>query len=68
MTTTRNKVHLDATNLNGNVFAIMGAVKNALWKQGQADSAQEYMDRVKACDSYDEALRISMEYADFHFS
>lgn len=49
---------------SGNVFAIMGRVSRALREAGQGDKIGEYVERVTACGSYDEALRITLEYVD----
>lgn len=50
--------------LDGNAFAILGAVKRALERAGQREKVQEYLSRATAGD-YDALLRVSMEYVDF---
>ena len=47
---------------DGNVFAIIGAVKKALRKAGQADKAEEFGKRAMASDSYDKVLALTFEY------
>jgi hypothetical protein len=39
-------------------------VRQTLKAHGKNDQAQEVSDRVMACGSYDEALKIIMEYVD----
>lgn len=50
---------------NGNVFNLLGICSRALKQIGQTDEAKEMSARVFACGSYDEALRIMMEYCEF---
>ena len=49
---------------DGNIFFILGRVRETLKANGHADHAQEVSDRVMASGSYDEALRIIMEYVE----
>lgn len=49
---------------DGNAFSIMGAVKKALKRNGQADQVEEYLTKAMSGD-YDNLLRVSMEYVDF---
>jgi hypothetical protein len=49
---------------DGNVFAVIGAVRRALRNAGQADRAREFVERAGAAGSYDEVLRLCFEYAD----
>ena len=46
----------------GNILAIVGAVRRAMRAEG-LDTA-EYMDRVFAAQTYEQALEISGEYAE----
>ena len=50
--------------VDGNAFAVMGAVSKALNKAGQRDKVKEYMDKAMSGD-YNHLLRVSMEYVDF---
>jgi hypothetical protein len=50
--------------LDGNAFAIMGAVRRALKQAGQADTVPGYLSRAMAGD-YNHLLAVSMEYVDF---
>ena len=45
---------------DGNVFAIIANVSECLNKA----QAHEFENRAIACDSYDEVLRVVMEYAE----
>ncbi len=49
---------------DGNIFFILGRVRETLKANGQADQAKEVSERVMACGSYDEALKIIMEYVE----
>jgi len=50
--------------VDGNAFAVLGAVKRALEKAGQGDKVQEYMAKATS-GNYDNLLAVSMEYVDF---
>lgn len=52
-------------NVDGNVFAVMGACTRALRRAGQAAKAKEMSGRVTKSKSYDEALTIMQEYCTF---
>lgn len=56
------KVKLSGTD--GNAFAIIGKVSGALKQAGQRDQAKEFMGKAFTAKSYDEVLRLAMEYAD----
>lgn len=49
---------------DGNIFYILGRVSRVLKESGRDNQAKECSDRVMAAGSYDEALRIVMEYVD----
>ncbi|MFA9399442.1 MAG: hypothetical protein ACERKV_14405 [Clostridiaceae bacterium] len=49
---------------DGNIFYILGRVSITLKESGEYDKAKECSDRVMASGSYDEALRIIMEYVE----
>jgi hypothetical protein len=50
--------------LDGNAFAILGAVRRALKQAGQADKVPEYLSRAMAGD-YNNLLAVSMDYVEF---
>lgn len=49
---------------DGNVFALIGVVRNALRKAGMGLEAEEMSERVLGCSSYDEALTIIGHYVE----
>jgi hypothetical protein len=49
---------------DGNVFSIIGRVKQALKKAGQGDRAREFVKKAFRAGSYDEVLRLCMEYVE----
>lgn len=49
---------------DGNVFAVIGKVRDALGRAGLRDEAAEFVERAFAAGSYDEVLRLCMEYCD----
>ena len=48
---------------DGNCFAILGRVKNALIKAGYSDMAKQYVEEATSSD-YDNLLRVTMEYVE----
>ena len=49
---------------DGNVFAIIGNVSRTLRRAGMADKAKEFSAKAMNSGSYDEVLRLCMEYVD----
>jgi hypothetical protein len=49
---------------DGNVFAIIGRVSKALNRAGMRDRASEFTKRAMASHSYDDVLRLAMEYVE----
>lgn len=49
---------------DGNVFAVIGRVRAALIGAGQPDRAAEFVKRAFSARSYDEVLRLCMEYVE----
>lgn len=49
---------------DGNVFAIIGRVACALREAGSGDRGREFTSRAFAAHSYDEVLRLCIEYVD----
>ena len=54
----------DLSGQDGNVFAVVARAKRALVKAGYRSEADQMVDRVFQADSYDEALRIMLEYVE----
>ncbi len=50
--------------IDGNAFAVLGAVSRALREAGQGDRVEEFMARATSGD-YRHLLAVSMEYVDF---
>ena len=51
---------------DGNAFAIMGRVSEALRRAGQGDKVKEFQKKATSGD-YDNLLRTAMEYVDDEF-
>jgi len=51
--------------LNGNIFAVLAAAKEALRRNFQSAQAEEMVKRATSAGSYEEALGIILEYVDF---
>lgn len=49
---------------DGNIFNLLGLARRALRDAKQIDKIPEMTERVQRSDSYDEALRILMEYVE----
>jgi len=49
---------------DGNVFNVIGRVRRALLDAGQDDEAREFVERAFRCASYDEVLRLVLEYVE----
>ena len=49
---------------DGNVFAIIGRVREALRRAGQAERASEFVQKAFRSGCYDEVLRLCMEYVE----
>jgi hypothetical protein len=49
---------------NGNVFNLASIVSNALKKEGLKKEAEEFKSKLFQCKSYDEALRLMMDYVE----
>ena len=50
--------------VNGNAFAVMGAVQTALKRAGQGDKVEEYLDKAMSGD-YNHLLAVSCDYVEF---
>ena len=51
---------------DGNVFAIIGRVKQTLKLAGQEDLAGEFLQKAFRAGSYDEVLALCFDYVDVH--
>jgi hypothetical protein len=49
---------------DGNVFAVIGAVKRSLKRAGKEDKAKEFTERATASHSYDAVLALCFEYVE----
>jgi len=49
---------------DGNVFAIIAAVKRALRDMGQHEAASDFVQQAFRCKSYDEVLAFLVEYVE----
>ena len=49
---------------DGNIFNLMGIASKALKEAGQKEKSDEMIKRITDSKSYDEALRIIMEYVE----
>ena len=58
------KPECELIRTDGNIFAIMGKVRRVLIDAGMRIEAKEYVNKVMACESYDEALVITMKYVE----
>jgi len=59
-----DKIEVQVTGTDGNVFVLTGLVSRALKDAGQRDEALEMSPRVMGAGSYNEALTIMREYVD----
>ncbi|MGI6449026.1 MAG: hypothetical protein ACOX3R_01655 [Desulfitobacteriia bacterium] len=50
--------------MDGNIFNLMGIASRTLEAAGLKQQANEMVDRITKSHSYDEALRIIMEYVE----
>ena len=60
-------------DVDGNIFAIIGAVKSALRRAGQKDKAEEYWQKTEKAmqdgeTDYNGMLRIAMQYVEFELT
>ncbi len=59
-----NKPECKLIGQDGNVFNLAGIVSRTLKENGLDDQAQEVWDKLKECNSYDEALQLFMIYVE----
>lgn len=58
------KPKVKLTGTDGNVFALLGRCTKALKQAGQSDKAHSLAEEIWACESYNAALSLMMEYCD----
>lgn len=58
---------VDASNLDGNIFIVAGAVRQALRKAGDFAGAERVMELMTTSGSYDVALARFSDLVDFRF-
>lgn len=61
---TTSKPFVQLSGEDGNAFFIIGRCGKALKNAGQADKAKEFTTKAFGAGSYDEVLRLAMEYCD----
>ena len=49
---------------DGNVFSIIGRVRDSLRKAGQDDRAREFVEKAFRSTSYDAVLQLCLEYVE----
>jgi hypothetical protein len=54
--------------VDGNIYAVIGAAKLALYKARLSDSAMEMSDRALNATSYHDALAVIQDYVEFKLS
>jgi len=62
--TTALKPPCQLTGTDGNVFGVIGRVKQVLKQAGQETRAREFVERAFAAGSYDAVLALCFEYVD----
>lgn len=67
MTQVTPKPNMDARNLDGNIFAILGRAQETLRRAGLRDEAEAMMQRAMNARGYHSALAIVGEYVNFDF-
>ena len=58
------KPSCELTGTDGNVFALAGRVSRCLKRNGLDGYASQFQKELLRCKSYDEALRLMMEYVE----
>ena len=59
-------VHVQLTGGDGNAFAIIGTIRQALHREVSADAAAEFTEAAMACRSYDELLALATVTVNCH--
>ena len=64
MTTTKPKIEFHSRGASGNIYALLGMVRDALRKQRRILDYNAVYDAVTASGSYNEAIGIIKQYAE----
>ena len=62
MADTKTNITVQLTGTDGNIFAIITKVRDALRRNGHSDLVKEFTDYITSSSSYEEALCRVMEY------
>ena len=62
MADTKTNITVQLTGTDGNIFAIIAKVREALRRNGRSDLVKEFTDYITSSSSYEEALCRMMEY------
>ena len=62
MADTKTNITVQLTGTDGNIFAIIGRVREALRRNGRSDLIKDFTDYITSSSSYEEALCRVMEY------
>ena len=62
MADTKTNIAVQLTGTDGNIFAIIAKVREALRRNGRSDLVKEFTDYITSSSSYEEALCRVMEY------
>ena len=62
MADTKTNITVQLTGTDGNIFAIIAKVREALRRNGRSDLVKEFTDYITSSSSYEEALYRVMEY------
>ena len=62
MPDTKTNISVQLTGTDGNIFAIIAKVREALRRNGRSDLVKEFTDYITSSSSYEEALCRVMEY------
>ena len=58
------KPEVKLTEIDGNVFVIIGTVSKALKRAGLRNEAEDFVNKARSSKSYDEVLRLCFEYCE----
>jgi len=64
MVETELKPTVNLINADGNIFNLIGIASKALKRAGMKSQAEELVTKAFNCQSYDEALRVIMDYVE----
>ena len=62
MAATKTNISVQLTGTDGNIFCVIGKVREALRRNGRSDLINEFTDYITSSNSYEEALCRVMEY------